>query len=187
MAFAKTASVNEATGTGFSILDLRDQVVIMALFDQLVTEEEVEAVWRVWRTRHLAFMQEPFWRLLLLLSHTNTEQLYEQAARVAGIETAYLGRHAIFLATRNLKRQISRSDWKTLAQIPVVPVAEKGYGHASGGMIFATHDTTNPRIRKVIDSIWKAPYEMRYAPHADLLALLEEERAERLSSAEVAG
>lgn len=187
MAFARTSTVTESSGVGFSALDLRDQVVIMALFDQLVTEEEVEAVWRVWRVRHLAFMQEPFWRMLLLLSNANTEQLYEQAARVAGIETAYLGRKAIFSAIRHLKRQLSRSDWKTLAQIPVVPVAEKGYGHASGGMIFATHDTTNPRIRKVVDSIWKAPYEMRYAPYADLLALLEEERAARLSTVEVAG
>jgi hypothetical protein len=185
MAIAAASPPEESVEQGprFSSRDLRDHVVIMALFDQLVSEAEVEAVWRVWRMRHLAFFQEPFWRLLLLLPNANLEQLYEQAARVADIETAYLSRQSVFTAIRHTKQVVSRADWKELVEVPIVPVAELGYGSQSTGIIFATNDTTNPRVRKLVDKIWPASYELRYAPRNELLELLEAERKERLSSA----
>lgn len=155
----------------------------MALFDQLVSEAEVEAIWRVWRMRHLAFFQEPFWRLLLLLPNVNLEQLYAQAARVADIETAYLSRSSVFSAIRHLKKEVTRADWKEMVQVPIVPVAELGFGHQNKGIIFATNDTTNPRVRKLIDKVWQGAYELRYAPKNELLELLEEERMRRLTSA----
>lgn len=182
MAVVRAPDDSVEQASGFSTLDLRDHVVIMALFDQLVSEAEVEAIWHVWRMRHLAFFQEPFWRLLLLLPNVNLEQLYEQAARVADIETAYLGRQSVFRAIRHLKHCLPGADWQELLEVPIVPVAEMGFGHQDKGIIFATNDTTNPRVRKLIDKVWKEQYELRYAPKDDLLQLLEEEKQERLTT-----
>ena len=185
MAMAVVGSLDESVEEGprFSPLDLRDHVVIMALFDQLVSEAEVESVWHVWRMRHLAFFQEPFWRLLLLLPNVNLEQLYEQAARVADIETAYLGRQSVFMAIRHVKHCLPRADWKELLDVPIVPIAVMGIGSQGKGIIFATNDTTNLRVRKLIDKVWKKHYELRYAPEDDLIQLLEEEQQERLTRA----
>ena len=185
MSIAVACLSDEAAEQGprFSTLDLRDHVVIMALFDQLVSEAEVEAVWRVWRMRHLAFFQEPFWRLLLLLPNANLEQLYQQAARVADIETAYVGRQSAFTAIRQVKQVVPRPAWKELTRVPIVPIAETGFGRQNESMIFATNDTTNPRVQKLIDKVWTDAYEVRYAPKNELLDLLKEEQIERLTSA----
>lgn len=167
----------------FSTIDLRDPVVIMALFDQIVTEPEVEALWQVWRLRHLPFRREPFWRLLLLLANADANLLYQQAARVGGVEEARLNRHAAFTAIRNTKREMDRSAWKILAEVPVVPVDEQGYGRNGRTVIFATEDPTHPRVIKLVEETWTdAPYELRYAPREELLALLEDERDNRLTT-----
>lgn len=180
---AMPAQAPAAMPPRFSAEELRDPVVIMALFEQLVTEQEVEALWKVWRLAHLPFRREPFWRLLLQLPHTDPKLIYEQAARVAGIETAFLSRHSPFAAIRTLKRQLSRSAWRALAQIPIVPVAEQGFGHQAGCMIFATEDATAPRLVRLLEDAWPNPYELRYAAREDLVTLLETEKNDRLTRA----
>lgn len=166
----------------FTTIDLRDPVVIMALFDQLVTEAQVESLWLVWQLRHLPFRREPFWRLLLLLPNVEEHLLFEQAARVAGIEDAYINRHAAFTAIRNAKQELPRPVWRALAEVPVVPVQEQGYGRKSTSVILATEDPTHPRIMKLVEDSWQGAYELRYAPRKDLLALLEAEKNERLTA-----
>lgn len=183
---ATTAPLNAealADAARFSSLDLRDPVVIMALFDQLVTEPEIEALWQVWRLRHLPFRREPFWRLMLLLPNVDANLLFQQAARVGGVEEARLNRHAVFKAIRNVKRDLSRPAWKTLTEVPVVPVDEQGYGREGKTIILATEDPTQPRVVKLVEDTWTGgPYELRYASSEDLLALLEEERDNRLTT-----
>ena len=51
--------------TGFSALALRDRVVIMLLFDQVVREDQVEQAWQLWQQMGREGAKEPLWRVLM--------------------------------------------------------------------------------------------------------------------------
>lgn len=156
----------------FSPLEIRDKVVIMSLFDQLVTEAQVAALWLVWRHKHLRFSREPFWRLMTLLPGTDPESFFAQAARVAGIEDAYISPRTAIIFIRDFATSLPPAAWRRMISIPVLPVANQG--SQEGGLLIATHDPTNPLVKELLSRLPITNYELRYAPKETLTGLLKE-------------
>jgi len=157
----------------FSTLHLRDKVVTMALFEQIVTETEVASLWQAWRAKHLHFHDEPFWRLLTLLPSTNPELIYEQAARVADIEDAHIASSIAIDMIRKVAAAIPPADWKKWLNIPMVPVTLAGYGQQARALVVATHDPTNPLAKKLVHGLRIPNCELRYASKTSILELLQ--------------
>ncbi len=171
----KTPGGESHSGNGgkFSAVDLRDKVVTMALFEQIVTEAEVASLWQAWRAMHLHFHQEPFWRLLTLMPSRNPELIYEQAARVAGIEDAHIASSIAIDLIRKVADAIPPADWKKWLSIPLVPVTLAGYGQQTRALVVATHDPTNPLAKKLVHGLHIPNCELRYASQSSILELLE--------------
>ncbi len=160
-------------GEKFSVLHLRDKVVTMALFEQIVTEAEVASLWQAWRAKHLHFHREPFWRLLTLLPRTNLELIYAQAARVAGIEDAHITSSIAIDMIRKVAAALLPADWKKWLSLPMVPVTLAGYGQQARALVVATHDPTNPLAKKLVHGLRIPNCELRYASQTSILELLD--------------
>ncbi len=171
-----TASLERSDGRTerFSALDLRDSVVIMALCDQLVTEEEVAALWQVWKGRHLSFYKEPFWRLLTLLPDAEPELIFAEAARVGDIEDSYITPSKAVVLIKMLARTLPASVWAKMLKMRLLPIAENGYVNGKTRLVFATHDPTNPLVKELLEGLRLDGYELRYAPMSQLVALVDE-------------
>lgn len=159
----------------FSTLHLRDRVVIMALFDQIVTEQQVNALWRVWRQKHLPFSREPFWRLMTLLPMTDLELIYEEAARVAGVENAYITFGKSAFMVREAAATFPPGVWVDMVALPVLPIGWHESGKGAGRTrIFATHDPTHPLIPRLLHQVCTDRYELRYASKRELMTLMKD-------------
>lgn len=158
----------------FSALDLKDNVVIMALFDQLVTEDQVATLWHVWKMRHLPFYKEPFWRLLTLIPDAEPESIFAQAARVGDIEEGYISSSKAVPLIKKLAKTVPAPVWAKMLKMRLLPIAQSGYSTGKTRLVFATHDPTNPLVKEVVESLRLGEYELRYAPMNQLLGLVEE-------------
>jgi hypothetical protein len=171
-----TASLERRAGRTerFSALDLKDNVVVMALFDQLVTEEQVATLWHVWKMRHLPFYKEPFWRLLTLIPGTEPESIFAQAARVGDIEEGYISPSKAVPLIKKLAKTVPAPVWAKMLKMRLLPIAQSGYSTGKTRLVFATHDPTNPLVKELLERLRLGEYELRYAPMGALMALVEE-------------
>lgn len=152
----------------FSALELNDPVVIMALFDQLVTEHDVATLWRVWRWEMLGLHKEPFWRLLTRIPQIDPELIYGEAARVFGFETAHVSAKDVSLL-KDFARAVTADRWKQFVSIPVIPIG----ADRAGRFRFATNDPTHPAVKHVLDQAGVGAYEVFYAPRGDIQKVLD--------------
>lgn len=173
----RTAADAEAPQAGFSALDLRDRVVIMLLFDQIVTEEQVSEVWALWKQQHGGSRKErePFWRMLTLLQEVDRELVFAEAARVYGIEEARIERRAAVPMIEMMARTLPKAVVDEMAGLRLVLVAEGEQNHSHRRrLIFACHDPTHPRVQALMPRLGLDSYEVRYAPELTIVELLAE-------------
>lgn len=158
--------------TDFSALNLRDRVVIMLLFDQIVREEQVANVWPLWRQQSTSEAELPLWRMLTLVPEINRELIFAEAARVYGIEQVHIERRGALPLIEKVYHYCPRPLWDQLVRLRTVPVAEGKQQHSQRPrLIFATHDPMNPDLQELLPQLG-VDYEVRYAPEEDVVDLL---------------
>ena len=87
-----TPPVEATSQEAFSTLDLRDRVVIMALFYEIVQIEHVAQAWRRWKTMQRKGSDEALWRVLVRNPEVNCEAIFEVAAQIYSFEEADINR-----------------------------------------------------------------------------------------------
>ena len=159
----------------FSTLDLRDRVVIMAIFYEIVQEDRVERAWRRWRQLQRQGSDEALWRVLVRDSEVNREAIYEVAAQIYSFEEADVNRLRAQALIRELSTTFSEETWRQMFEMLVVPIAvgeDPRSGHAR--LIFATHDPTRPEVTRLLQSLKLNSFELRYASPSKLTELFAE-------------
>ena len=173
----ETASLHLYTAPedAFSMLALRDRVVIMLLFDQVVREDQVALAWQLWQQMEREGTKEPLWRVLTLFPDLDRELVYAEAARVYGFEEARISRiHALALI-KDLQARLDRTLWDQIVELRVMPVSEVLQKHSHHKrLIFATPDPTRPEVHQLLPQLDVQGFELRYARESEILNLLIE-------------
>ena len=159
----------------FSALELRDRVVIMLLFDQIVSEESVAEAWALWKEQSGGDAKRPLWRLLTMIPEIDRELIFAEAARVYGIEEARIARLGAIPLIEKVQRSFPKEIWEEMVALRLLPVAEAEQNHSHRmRLIFASHDPTRTEVQTLMPKLGLAGYELRYAPEAELIDLLAE-------------
>lgn len=159
----------------FSALELRDRVVIMLLFDQVVYEEQVELAWKLWQQMGQDGVKEPLWRVLTLFPEIDRELVYAEAARVYGFETARISRSRAIGLIHQVEQQVMASQWDQLVELRAIPITESEQAHTHRTrLVFATQDPTRPDVHRLLPTLDLGGFELRYAPEQEIVALLIE-------------
>ncbi len=173
----QTASLHlyTAPGDAFSTLALRDRVVIMLLFDQVVREDQVHLAWQLWQQMSREGAKEPLWRVLTLFPDLDRELVYAEAARVYGFEEARISRiHALALI-KDMQARLDRSLWDQMVELRVMPTSEVLQKHSHHKrLVFATPDPTRPEVHQLLPELELEGFELRYARESEIVNLLIE-------------
>ncbi len=161
--------------TGFSALALRDRVVIMLLFDQVVREDQVEQAWQLWQQMGREGAKEPLWRVLMLFPELDRELVYAEAARVYGFEEARISRSKALALIKEMEAFITRDLWEQMVDLRVMPISQATQKHSPRKrVIFATSDPTRPEVHHLMPQFNLDGFELRYARTSEILNLLIE-------------
>lgn len=168
------ASLRMLSGA-FSAVELRDRVVIMLLFDQVVREDQVELAWQLWNQMSPDGAREPLWRVLTLFPDLDRELVYAEAARVYGFEEANLDRRVALFMIQKYAGLMPEAHWNALVELRVVPIDDaEETATRPARTIFATQDPTRPEVHRLLPLLDLPGYELRYAPEDALVNLLVE-------------
>ena len=173
----ETASLHpDAAAEGpFSVLELRDRVVIMLLFDQVVREDQVELAWQLWQQMGREGAKEPLWRVLMLFPDLDRELVYAEAARVYGFEEARISRTKALALIKEMETLIARDLWEQMVDLRVMPVSESVQKHSHRKrIVFATPDPTRSEVHHLMPELKLDNFELRYARESEILNLLIE-------------
>jgi type II secretory ATPase GspE/PulE/Tfp pilus assembly ATPase PilB-like protein len=168
-------SADAPTGDGeqFSMLALRDRVVIMLLFDQIVQEEQVAMAWNLWHDMMEEGVKEPLWRILTIFPDVDAEMVYAEAARVYGFEEARVSRSRAIGLIQDVERRVDEGVWNQMVELRLVPInrVEQPHSHRQR-TVYATHDPARHEVQRLLRTVENDGYELRYVPEAMLLELL---------------
>lgn len=159
----------------FAALALRDRVVIMLLFDQIITEKQVKQVWSLWQQEYRGDLKTSLWRLMTLVPELDREMILAEAARVYGIEEMRLSSRSILPVLKNLAKHVPAPLWEkmmALRMLPVTEVAQK-FSHRKQ-LVFVSHDPTHPEVKELLQELGVDAFELRYAPEHEIIGVMAE-------------
>lgn len=157
------------------MVNVRDRVTIMLVFDQIVTEEQVAMAWQVKEKMEQEGIREPLWRVLTAFPDVDSEMVFAEAARVYGFEEARVSRRKAVQEIQRARQQLTPDVWEHLVELRLFPIADVEQLHR-GRMrtVYATHDPTRHEVQAQLRELESTGYELRYCPEAQLLDLLVE-------------
>ncbi len=167
--------VVETSQEEFSPLDLRDRVVVMAVFYEIVKLEHVEKAWYRWSKRQRKGSSDSLWHFLVQEPGVNRDAIYEVAAQIYGFEMADINRLRALALIRDVSESFSQEQWQSMIQLLVIPIAvgeDPRSGHAR--LIFATHDPTRPEVARLLQSFNLTSFDLRYAAPSVISELFNE-------------
>ena len=159
----------------FSPLDLRDRVVIMSIFYEIVKVEQVEKAWQRWTTMQHNGSTESLWRVLVTEPGVDRDAIYEVAAQIYGFEVAEINRLRALALIRDVEASFSEQQWQRMIQFLVVPIGvgeDPRSGHAR--LIFATPDPTRPEVARLLQSFNLNSFDLRYGAPSVISELFNE-------------
>ncbi len=172
---ATLLSLSKPNVGGFSTLALRDRVVIMLLFDQVVREDQVALAWQLWHQMSSNGVKEPLWRVLTLFPDLDRELVYAEAARVYGFDEARISRMHAMELIKEMQARISRELWDKMVELRVMPITEVTQKHSHRKrIVFASPDPTRPEVHQLLPDLGLEGFELRYAREGEIVNLLIE-------------
>lgn len=164
-----------ASAPSFSALELRDRVVVMLLFDQVVCIEQVGTAWRHWNEMSDEEAPDALWRVVARLPDVDREVVYAQAARVYAFEPVAFRMYGARKLLRDHQSEFSQEEWQRMVELNVALVdIEYDELGETRRWIFATHDPTRASVKRFLSTLDVAEYVLRYASEAALEEALED-------------
>ncbi len=162
----------KSNDTSFSPLMLRDRVVVMLLFYEVVRVEQVE---RAWEKMQRTASKDPLWRLLAQDPELDRERIFAIAAEVYAFEDAHINRLEALAFLRDIADSFTEPQWKRMSELRLVPVAQHGQAKSKDKRwVFATHDPVRPEVKTLLQELKLTQYELRYAPESVVAGLLSQ-------------
>lgn len=157
----------------FSIMELRDRVVIMLLFDQVVREEHVEEAWQRWHRRK-SDATTPLWRVLLEMPDLDREAIYREAAKVYAFEEAKVVKTKALPLIRDVAESLGKDQVSRMIELRLLPVSVDQDTDGEAALVFATHDPGRNSVMRFLQRLGIQKFVLRYAPEAVIGRLIVE-------------
>ncbi|MEX1055428.1 MAG: GspE/PulE family protein [Rhodothermales bacterium] len=162
-------------GIGFSALDLRDRVVIMLLFKQVVQIEQVEEAWRRWQKKSEGKSKEPLWRVLTMDSSFDRDKIFAEAAQVYAFKEVHVDRPQALKFIKGQKETFTESQWERMAKLHVVPISYEAQPQTKEKrMIFISYDPSRPDVNRLMRELRLESFELRFATELEVTTLIGE-------------
>ncbi|MDZ4701791.1 MAG: GspE/PulE family protein [Rhodothermales bacterium] len=152
----------------FAKFELKDRVVIMLLFKQLVTMKQIERNWHKWRKLIEQRQTEALWRILAEDPELERERIFACAAEVYAFEDAVITPETARYIRKN-EEVFSAKQWELLGTQFLVPINKTGTTWT-----FASFDPTHPEMGQTLRKIGLPNYELRYAPEVVIKDLIKD-------------
>ena len=169
----RVAPVVDHAGNVFSPLDLRDRVVIMLLFKQTVSVEQVQETWVAWRREQRSGSKEMLWRAVAKRDDVDREQVFAEAAEVYAFETYSLNVDVALEVIDGLrkKRKFTETDWQTMRGLGVLPVNVQQVDGQTR-YVFGAFDPSNTQVQQFTRHLKIGIVELVYVPESSINALV---------------
>ncbi len=164
----KPAPREQPVDEEFAQFELKDRVVIMLLFKQLVTMKQIERNWQRWKRLGEQGTSESLWRVLAEDPELERERIFACAAEVYAFEDAVITPETARYI-RKIEEQFTPAQWAQLGDRYLVPIQRHG-----GAWVFATHDPTHPLMGQSLRKVGLSHYELRYAPEVVIKGLIKD-------------
>ena len=172
LSVAKAGRKNEpqeaAPAEEFSLLELRDRVVIMMSFKQLVSIEKIEEAWRQWKEGGEIASADTLWRVLAKDPELNKDEIYACAAEVYAFDEGNIKPETYSFVQSN-KDSFSETAWKMFRDHHMAPIGRNG-----NTWFFATHDPTNNKVSRILRGCGVKNYELRFVAESQIITLIQE-------------
>ncbi len=154
----------------FDVSHLRDRVTIMLLFEQIVTLDQIRAVWPLWRAMEEAQATLPLWRLLPIHAGVDSDEVFDLAARVYSFERVDIpSSYNVLHFVKEHRAEFTPDQWERMYELSVLPVAIEYPTRSTEQWIFASYDPGHPSLAAFLDGLGVS-YRVRFAP----VAVMEE-------------
>ena len=167
-----TPSSSQSTETGqvdeFSVLNLRDRVVILMSFKQLVTVEKIEATWRKWKEDGEIDAPDTLWRVLAKDPEIDRDEVYACAAEVYSFSEAQVGAETVAFLKQN-EKSFSESIWKIFRDHSIVPIDKKGEVWT-----FGSFDPSHKKVPRLLRGSGIKKFELFFVRESSLEMLIVE-------------
>ena len=167
--------VDKTVQEEFAPIDLRDRVVIMSLFYEIVKVEQVEKAWQRWSKMQHKGSADSLWRVLVTERGVDRDAVYEVAAQIYGFEVAEINRLRALALIRDVAESFSEDQWQHMIQLLVIPIGvgeDPRSGHAR--LIFATPDPTRPEVTRLLQRFNLNSFDLRYGAPSVISELFNE-------------
>ncbi len=165
----------ERRASNFSPLELRDRVVIMLLFKELVRVEQVEQAWVRWKKMAEAGSSEPLWRLLAQEKGVEAERVYAEAAEVYAFKRAVISTRAAATFIKDNQKHFTEGQWLMLRDNGILPVSKEAQGgRGEEKWILAANDPARPEVGRVLQKLGITSFELRYLSAAAVQEIARE-------------
>lgn len=168
---SKSFAAAQVPSRGFSPIDLRDRVVIMLLFKQVVTIGQVGEAWIDWKSGRERGEKEMLWRVIARRDDVDREQIFAEAAEAYAF-TCYAGSvdQAIDVC-RALKKRFKQTEWEAMRRMGVMPVWTSPAPDGSSRYAFGAFDPTHPDIQRFVKNLHIGLVDLVYVPESTLNTL----------------
>lgn len=174
-------------GEAFDASHLRDRVSIMLLFEQIVTLDQIRAVWPLWRAMDKAKASLPLWRLLPIHPSVDSDEVFDMAARVYSFERVDIpSSYNVLRFVKEHRGEFTEAQWARMYELSVLPVSLEYPTRTTEAWIFASYDPGHPSLATFLDGL-DINYRLRFAPVSVMEDALEVVFPDRDSADSVLG
>ena len=152
----------------FSVSNLRDRVVIMMSFKQLVTMEKIEEVWRRWKEGGEIDAPDSLWRVLARDPEIDRDEVYACAAEVYAFAEAEVGPGTVAFI-RGQSESFSESVWKIFADHGIIPLQKDGES-----WIFGAYDPSHKKMTRLLKGSGIKSFELCFVKESRVDFLIRE-------------
>ena len=160
---------------GFSALDLRDRVVIMLLFKQVVRIADVHKVYKRWRKQGGAKARDPLWRVLANDPAFDRETIFAEAAQVYAFKQAEFERSDAVAFIRRHCDTFPEEACDQMRRLRVLPIRQEVHAtKKERRTIFISHDPSRLEVNRLMRELRLDSFELQYSPESEVDALIQE-------------
>ena len=170
-----TGEAGSDTPEGFSAHDLRDRVVIMLLFKQIVRIDDVHKVYERWRKQGGGKSRDPLWRALANDPDFDRETIFAEAAQVYAFKEAAFERNDAIAFIRRHCDTFAVEAWEQMRKLRVLPIRQEVHvTKKEKRTIFISHDPSRLEVNRLMRELRLDSFELQYASESEVDAVIQE-------------